>query len=425
MSRGGFRRGPALALVVVCAVSLLGLALLLVFGPDFQPTHSGDPNVYSLSAVGHAALMDLLDARGVPTAIHRDPGRAPVTGHGVLALLEPDPSLCSERDGRRAVRSLVEASPAVFLALSKWEAQLDGGTDPRATGVAPLAARDVLAPLRALGIGARLARVQQPVEPATTHASGSPSPTFTHVYRQLLVAPTLEPLVGGPDGILLGRARWHGVPLLILADPDVLENHGLWHDPNAGLVLGWLDGLRDGGPVVFDETLHGFPPPNRSIVREMFRFPLVIVLLHAALLLGLVLWAGLGRFGEVRRPAQALEAGSGFLIRHTASLLRFGGHRDMALRRYVGDVRRDVAGRMRLGTARRGEALDAHLDALGRRRGTRASWSEVKARALRAAARTGRGASAEVLRAARELHAWKREILDGTRDDSRDPRPVA
>ena len=425
MSGSDFRTRTATLLAVICAVSLVGLGVLFVFGPEFEPTHSGDADTYSLSAVGHAALMDLLERRAVPTAVHRRPDVRPVPGRGVLLVLEPDPWLLDGGAGRESLRALVAGSEAVLLALPKWRPLLDGGTDPRARGVVPWDDADVLAPLRALGIDATLRRTYEAPGRGPTHDVYPEQPAFDHPYRQAVVSTRLAGLIDGPAGVMLGHCQVESTRVFVLADPDVLANHGLHRGDNAILVMRWIDELRSAGRVVFDETLHGYPPPDDSLMRELFRFPLVLVLLHLVLVVGLLLWAGLGRFGEAPAPPPPLEPGSGFLIRQTASLLRFGGHRDMALRRYVDDVARAVAERFHLPAALRGTALDARLDALGAGRARSGQWSDLKQRALGAAARGAGRSEITVLRAARELHTWKREMLDGTRVDSRDAQPVA
>ena len=77
--------------------------------------------------------------------------------------------------------------------------------------------------------------------------------------------------------------------------------------------------------MVFDETIHGF---NRTpgLLAEALRFPMVLAVLQGLLLLGLVLWAGMGRFGKPLPAAPGLAAGKEVLIGNTAKLLADGGH---------------------------------------------------------------------------------------------------
>jgi hypothetical protein len=66
----------------------------------------------------------------------------------------------------------------------------------------------------------------------------------------------------------------------------------------------------------------------------MFRFPLVLVTMHVLLLMGVVVCAGLGRFGPAKGAPPPLAAGKEYLVRNTAGLLRVAGHHGHALERY-------------------------------------------------------------------------------------------
>ena len=426
MSEGAFRKRTAIVLAVICTISLVGLGLLAIFGPELKPTRSGEADVYSMSSVGHGALLDTLEELDVPTAIHRDPKRLPFEGRGVLLVLEPDGHLL-KKPGRYRVSlpELVGEVPAVLLALPKWQVELNSDKHPWVTNAAPLSDEDVLAPLEALDISANLIRVRAPTTSAMPTNDFEHQPTFPLEYRQYVSARLLEPLVADEIGTVLGYVEYEGTTIYVLSDPDLLANHGLHHGENASLVMAWLDRLRESGPVVFDETLHGYPPRDTGLLRQLFRFPLILVLAHVLVIVALVLWAGLGRFGDSPPPSSGIEPGSGFLIRHTAWLLQFGSHTDMALRRYAEDVARDVSDRFHFPSGLSREQRDARLDELGASRGTRGTWSELRIRALEASTARGPRRDVEALRAAHALYEWKQEILDGPRSNQRTASPVA
>lgn len=426
MKASAFRSRTAVVLAVVCTVSLVGLGLLHVFGPELKPTRSGQADVYSMSGVGHGALHDLLDELDVPTTIHRNPERRPLEGKGVLLVLEPHPHLLeTDGYGRPGVAALVGGAHAVLLALPKWQVRVDGRRQPWVTALAPLEDDEVLAPMQALGIEASIVRPRVGTQTGVMRNAFEHAPEHPTQYRQYLRSPDLEPLVADPFGTLLGRWRDGPTTVYVLSDPDLLANHGLHRGSNASMVRAWIDALRDGGPVVFDETLHGFPPRDESLLRELFRFPLVLALLHVLVVVALVLWAGLGRFGDRPPPSSGIEPGSGFLIRHTAWLLRFGRHGGTALTRYIDDVARDVAARFHLPAELSLAQRDERLDALGRSRGTTRPWSELRRHAHAVAHGAGRRDDVAALRAAQALYAWKREILDGPGIDSRAAQKTA
>ena len=91
--------------------------------------------------------------------------------------------------------------------------------------------------------------------------------------------------------------------MLVLSDPDMLSNHGLAHAGNPTAALAMLSELdRDGGPVVIDETLHGYGR-EPSVYRSLFDFPMLLATLQVALTVGVLLWAGMARFGPTHPPA--------------------------------------------------------------------------------------------------------------------------
>jgi len=63
----------------------------------------------------------------------------------------------------------------------------------------------------------------------------------------------------------------------VLADPDVIANHGLARDGNAALAVAVIGRLRAGnGGVVFDETVHGYVAKPANPFMLLFRFPFVV-----------------------------------------------------------------------------------------------------------------------------------------------------
>ena len=130
----------------------------------------------------------------------------------------------------------------------------------------------------------------------------------------------------------------------MLADPDVIANHGLAHQGNAALALALIKALRQGdGSVVFDETVHGFVVRPASPFLLLFRFPFVVATVQGLLAVALLLWATLGRFGAPQSAPPALSAGREGLLQNMAKLVEFTGHQDVIVKRYVQETVRDVA----------------------------------------------------------------------------------
>jgi hypothetical protein len=108
--------------------------------------------------------------------------------------------------------------------------------------------------------------------------------------------------------------------LYLVADPDLCENHGLGTADHAALVHDLFVRELAAQEVIFDETIHGFAR-KPGLFAEAFRFPLVLATLQSLVLAGVVLWAGMGRFGKPLPPREALAGGPETLIDNTARLL--------------------------------------------------------------------------------------------------------
>src|ERR1700709_288782 len=107
-------------------------------------------------------------------------------------------------------------------------------------------------------------------------------------------SPASEPVVACAGGILIAR---RAPRTFLIADPDLLNNQGLGRAGNAEAVYQLLVQNVATTGLVFDEAIHGFDRVP-GLLAESLRFPLVLGVLQSLLLLGAVLWAGMGRFGK-------------------------------------------------------------------------------------------------------------------------------
>jgi len=149
-----------------------------------------------------------------------------------------------------------------------------------------------------------------------------------------------HPVVECDAGTLI--AMHHPSSTVLVADPDLFANHGLPRGDHAEILLDLVEEELGAEAVIFDEAVHGFRR-RLSLLAELARPPLVIATLHGAFVLGLVLWAGMGRFGKPQPLKPALETGKQALIENTAQLLVHGGHTVDSLARYYRDTLRAVA----------------------------------------------------------------------------------
>jgi hypothetical protein len=223
----------------------------------------------------------------------------------------------------------------------------------------------------------------------------------------------LEPLIACADGWLLAvREDAQGGRLVVLSDPDVLANHGLGDGDNAVVAWEVLGLAREPGQaVVLDETLHGHERVP-SLWRELFTFPLAVASVQGLLIVGFLVWAGLGRFGAPLPPAASLAAGKGVLVDNTAALLRVGGHSAYTLARYLESLKYEVARTLHAPAGAPPAELRDRLRRLGRRKRVTEDLAALET----AVARLRDGAApppAVVLAVARRVHRWRQEMLSG------------
>jgi hypothetical protein len=265
---------------------------------------------------------------------------------------------------------------------------------------------------------------------------------------QLVTSGDLEPIVESDDGILLGRVsqaamdeyrenQWEfegfddeeesddsGQPdamnaseplaeVLVLTDPDVLSNHGLDEGSNATFSVSMVEYVRQTqGPVVFDETLHGFES-EPAFTRSIFEFPLVLITLNFVLLVIVAIWAGLGRFGRPRASDPPIEPGKRFLIDNTAQLLQTGGHDTHMLRRLAWAIVDHVGREIRAPSELERWEKVRWIDKVNERRGLEFELEPfMKSIESLASGRDSARASV-MLKKARALYEWREDILHG------------
>ncbi|WP_242395876.1 hypothetical protein [Anaeromyxobacter oryzisoli] len=404
-----FSRRGALIVAGVGAASLLAAGLLGAFGDAISEPRSALSDAWSPSAVGHRAYLALLRDLGVPVIVSRHRTADKAAGEAVVALLEP---LVEESgDGPRASALVdIDAVARRLLVVLPKRGAIPDPLRPRwvqHADVAPPAAAQ-----RVLDLLDLEAEVVRPDHSVGAWRGPLPAPTLDR--PQLVRSSALAPLVACDDGILAGELTGDGWRTIVLADPDVLETHGLGRGDDAVLAVRLAERLGAGArPLLVDETLHG-NDLQPSLVRELLRFPLVLATAQALLMAALLAWAALIRFGRPRPAAPLLAPGKAFLVENTAELLRHGGHLSHAAAAYLKAAKDAVVARLRPpGEAGEPDAWLARLAAArGRSRDLLAL--EERVRRLEGARR---GAEAETVRAAQAIHRWRQEMTDGAPGD--------
>ncbi|HEY2290545.1 MAG TPA: hypothetical protein VGM86_07575 [Thermoanaerobaculia bacterium] len=341
---GGFSR-RTLAWIIGCvSVSFVAAILLSVYGRDLASRPSPEANTFSYSAVGHHGLVEFLRAMGLGVVSRQAPAGGVGPGRP-LVVAEPDAG-----DAVR-LRTLREEArdrhAALVIVLPKW---LPGPPEKNKpdwlSKVSLIPNGRVEMALRAFGDGGlRGVKVRRANDLLCTARWGDSTAELSIRESAQLLEPSanLEPVVGCPGGYLIARRVGAPEPrTFVIADPDLLNNQGLDRADNAqGIYQFFTQDLAATG-VVFDETIHGFDRVP-GLLAESLRFPMVLGVLQSLVLLGVVLWAGMGRFGKPLPAAPALGAGKEVLIDNTAKLLVNGGHAGDSLLLYFRQTTRAVA----------------------------------------------------------------------------------
>jgi hypothetical protein len=387
-------------------ISLAALAVLVAalagFGLLRSPNEPTGPNTYSLSAIGHAGILKLLQLHGVRAEASQGASREKLRRGGLLVLAEPD-QLTDPSEMRRLL-----GVPRVLLVLPKW-AGLPDSDMPGWIGAAshlPLAAPiSVLQDAFPRNFGTRgLQNVEAPPN-WPRNALGAP-PHFDSSV-QLLTGTSFDAVVEGPSGLLVGQLLHGKTTIYLLTDPDIISNHGL-AEGNAAFALALIDRARAGGPVIFDETIHGFRTVPQNRLFAIFSRPFAAVTFCALAAAALLAWADGARFGAPLPRPGGLPAGQMALIGAIAGLLDQGGHQKTVLARYVRGAVADVSAtlqRSRIeGFARLAEAET--------RRGATIRAADILQEAA-SIETTSRPPAAAMAALALRAHAWKQEMLHG------------
>jgi hypothetical protein len=414
---GGFSR-RTLAWVVGCAsVSFVAAILLSVYGHDLASRPTAEANSFSYSAVGYHGVAELLRSMGLGVV----PRQAPAGGVGPgRPLVLAEPSAGEERLEALREEARDRQAPLVVV-LPKWTPGPAERKKPDwLSRVDLMSTTEVERTLRRLGDeDLREVKVERSGGGLRCGARWGESRADLRIEApvQLLVPEErLEPVVSCGDGYLIARrAGKEGPATYLIADPDLLNNQGLGRGDNAEAIYRFFTRDLAATGLVLDETIHGF---NRvpGLLAESLRFPMVLGVVQSLLLLGVVLWAGMGRFGKPLPAAPAVGAGKEVLIDNTAKLLVNGGHAGDSLLLYFRQTTRAVAaGYFLPPDLPDGERL-VRLQRITHLRGL--TWDLAAMERSIHRLPDGRRGGEPAAKIARRLHEWRLEMTNGNREGS-------
>jgi hypothetical protein len=415
MTSEGVFSGRLLGIWISVSVILLALSLYFMIRPQTTGPGIDDigPGTFSRSALGHAGLAQMLERLGIRVVKSRYDSLRKLGDEDLLVIAEPE--------ALGEVQRLIDVD-RVLLVLPKRE-----GIPSRAHPgwIADNFLRsegEIQDVLLILDIDAAIAYTRK--TPAWKQNELGVTPEIAAPV-QLITAEGMWPVVGTDRGALVGEFQRGRHRLWILADPDVIENHGLTQGANAAFAVALINKLRgDSGSVVFDETVHGYGyvAPPASPLKLLFTFPYVLATAQGFLAIGLLLWATLGRFGKAEPVPPALDAGKRGLILNVAELLGFAGHHEVVVQRYVQEALRDAARQLHAPPALAEGKLISWLSRVGALRGVELDCAAIvgrmdEIRAKGAMRAKGSGEAVAVMSVARDIYRWRRGIIDGDPGD--------
>lgn len=401
--------GWTVAVALAFACSLYFMAQ----GGDQDSIDGTGANTFSRSAVGYAGIAETLQRLGHPVAKSQYGSLAKLGAGSLLIVAEPRLSV-------RPEAAALLGAKTTLLILPKWRGKASK-KHPGWIADATLVP-DIEASLT-LWLGAPKAElVRQPTVDHWSENALGITPDIAEPV-QLMKSDRIRPLVATEAGILVGEIRHKDRRLWILSDPDVMANHGLGLKDNAAFSVALIDALARGdGAVVFDETVHGYRAEPQTPLKLLVdvKSPFISVTAQAALAVALLLWAATVRFGAPMPAPPPLAAGKRGLIQNAAKLIDFAGYQRVIARRYVDATIRDVGRQLHAPHGLpEGELVD-WLQRVGQMRAVTIDCGALHERAKEIESSGRRRDLSSLLPLVRDIHRWKREIIDGTGGNPRD-----
>lgn len=162
---------------------------------------------------------------------------------------------------------------------------------------------------------------------------------------QLITGGGCKPIVGSGAAMVLGDCPARdGGRVLILSDPDLMNNHGLRLGDNAHIVRDLIAERAGDKSVIIDYSRSvwlsdGETAPRRerswADLRQFFAPPFLTMWLGGALLLALALWRGGMRAGPLADPKRQATASKELAVAARARLMRRSDQEGALLREYA------------------------------------------------------------------------------------------
>ncbi len=378
-------------LLIVGLIGFAGSLLLGAYAPDLNSGRNAGSHALSNAATGYAGIVELARATG----------RHPRVLRAEDAWNTEDLVVATPEHGAIDMTKFMAArrNRATLIVLPKWATIADDETSGWVDVGGLLPAFDpasIFAPATVMTV------TRRPSGARALHAvRWAPSSLAVSAPRplQTVASATLIPLITDDAGrIVLGQFRRTNT--YILADPDLLDNHGIRRLDHARAALDLLDFVNATGArgIAFDVSLNGLGV-GRSPLKLAFEPPFLAMTLAIVAALALVAWQALVRFGTAQPRTRAIAFGKTALIDNSAMIVRKAGREGMLGGRYAVLIRERARTIFGVTAKLTDDEADRYLDKLG---GT-TRFSALVADAARAEHRT------DMLAAAQALYRWQQE----------------
>lgn len=387
---------PRRRLIITISLAVIGLliAVLSSVFDDDKNNAAPDATLSSESAIGHKALLTMLDE----LQLGNDALFNPLFGNfsnGLTLFLEPNPSEIAPQDLQRRY-----VGEAVLVVLPKWLAVPDPEKPRHIQAAAWMERKAVQELARTVAGDVEIIRSSEIADFPKNDFKVQPLLT----RPQLMRSAKLTPLIARTDGVLLGSIKRGKTVVYILSDPDLLNNHGLIKGNNAALVVRIVDKARSKGSLNFDGSVQKMRGAI-SLWRQLFLPPLLGLLLLSVASVCMLIWHAAQRLMPPRKLDFGLASGKIGLVENSAALFDSVEHRGFLKQRYLDSAVAEIGGAVPSVMRTAGDARRRILDQLSESKAATDSFT-----ALQNLIGVD-SVSASI--AARRIHVWKQEILRG------------
>lgn len=404
-AREWFSPVVAIALVLVSAFSLLSFLVLSAYAPELRSTSDGGAHALSTSAIGFAGIVRLLGDDGIPVVVDRGFLSKEREG-GSLMVLTP------EAFGDSAQVAAIDPAGPRLIVLPKWAVARDPFARAWVRKVDTLDDDLVVnSTLKSLSPTTKISRAKGTAPVALREAKAAPD---FQIPSRVAAIDSLQTISGkdwlplildGHGKVILARLR--GTRTYVLADPDLMNTHGLYDLATARAAVGILLALRANDSALrFDVTLNGFGT-SPSLLRAAFEPPFLGATLCAIIAAALMAFHAVARFGAPLRAAPAFASGKQALVDNSAQLIKMLGREPRMTLRYAYTTRNMAARAVGAPKDLSGSELNALLDRLTRAGGPAPALQELCDEAAGAQSRS------DMMDIAAKLYRWRQGLTHG------------